>query len=352
MALDLPTGADSRRPGDERTVRLLDHDPDLGASLRPERLAEARLTALANTIALPRGPLDPATLSHHGQMPYGVLVLDGLIGRSVRLRETSATQLLGRSDLVTLEGTEAGARLVPVETAFTVLEPATVALLDDRFLLAVRRWPEIVAALFERLATQSARVATHLAISQLPRVEDRLQMLFWFLAERWGRMTPQGVIVPLKLTHDTLGRLIGARRPTVSLAVKELEARGAVHRRADGAWLLEQAEAVALSDDPDGLMPPRFVVERGFAVPGDGEPAIAADPAARPSAAARRGGDAAQAEHADLRAMSGPLRGRIERMRRVHAKARDDVSEMLLRAELTRRRSRALRENVSRGSPE
>ena len=29
-------------------------------------------------------------------------------------------------------------------------------------------------------------------------------MLLWYLAERWGRVTPDGVIVPLRLTHETL----------------------------------------------------------------------------------------------------------------------------------------------------
>ena len=48
------------------------------------------------------------------------------------------------------------------------------------------------------------------------------------------------MILPLKLTHELLGQLVGAKRPTVSLAIKELERRGTVHRRTDGAWLLEQ----------------------------------------------------------------------------------------------------------------
>jgi hypothetical protein len=126
---------------------------------------------------------------------------------------------------------------------WTVLEPVKLALLDERFLLTVRRWPEIVAALFERVAVQSMRLGTHRALCQLPRVEDRLHALLWFLAERWGRVSPQGVVLPIKLTQEVIGQLIGAKRPTVSLAIKELEARGTVLRRGDGAWLLEEAWA-------------------------------------------------------------------------------------------------------------
>jgi Crp-like helix-turn-helix protein len=49
---------------------------------------------------------------------------------------------------------------------------------------------------------------------------------------------PSGVVVPLELTHEALGHLVGARRPTVTLALSELGRQGAVTRRADGAWML------------------------------------------------------------------------------------------------------------------
>jgi Crp-like helix-turn-helix domain len=49
--------------------------------------------------------------------------------------------------------------------------------------------------------------------------------LFWHLAERWGRVSGNGVLVPLALTHRILGQLVGARRPTVSTALRELANR-------------------------------------------------------------------------------------------------------------------------------
>src|SRR3712207_5870012 len=60
----------------------------------------------------------------------------------------------------------------------------------------------------------------------------------WHLGERWGRMSPAGVVVPLALTHETIGRLAGAERPTVSLALTALAERGDVIRREDGAFVL------------------------------------------------------------------------------------------------------------------
>ena len=58
------------------------------------------------------------------------------------------------------------------------------------------------------------------------------------IAERTGRVTAEGTIIPVRLTHEALGKLVGARRPTVSLAMKELAADGRLRRQPDGTWLL------------------------------------------------------------------------------------------------------------------
>jgi actin-like ATPase involved in cell morphogenesis len=49
----------------------------------------------------------------------------------------------------------------------------------------------------------------------------------------------------LPLSHELLGQLIAARRPTVTLALRSLEAANAVRRCDDGSWLLtSMAEAM------------------------------------------------------------------------------------------------------------
>jgi CRP-like cAMP-binding protein len=226
-------------------IRLLDYDPELGASLRSERFAEARATAQAMAIEVPRGTRSAEELTDGREVPYGVLLLDGLAKRTVVLDGVVSAQLLGPGELVRVAGVATALALIPTDIRWTVLEPLTLALLDERFLLTVRRWPEIVAALFERLTAQEERRDVHRALSQLPRVEDRVHALLWLLAERWGRVTPQGVTLRLRLTHELIGQLVGAKRPTVSLALKELEERGTIHRRHDGGWLLHHAWTTA-----------------------------------------------------------------------------------------------------------
>ena len=77
----------------------------------------------------------------------------------------------------------------------------------------------------------------HLAVTRLNRVDVRLLVTLWFPAERWGRVTAEGVLLPLRLTHQILAQLIGARRPSVTTAVGELTAAGLGSRSPDGSWV-------------------------------------------------------------------------------------------------------------------
>lgn len=299
----------------QRTVRLLDYDPELGATLRPERRAEARESAQATLVRVGRGPCRADELTGGQGAVYGVLLLDGLVNRTVVLDGVSSAQLLGRGDLVRV-GDDLGDALVETAIRWTVLEPLSLALLDEGFLLTIRRWPELVAALFERLAAQEVRRDVHRALSQLPRVEDRIHALLWLLAERWGRVSPQGVTLHLRLTHELIGQLVGAKRPTVSIALKELERRGVVCRRSDGSWLLEEAWTRSPRANPS-------VVSDGAALVEERRPAPSPEPFTGSSLA--------------------EIRERVERMRRLHRRVQADVAGTITRAAAARARSDTLR---------
>jgi CRP/FNR family transcriptional regulator, cyclic AMP receptor protein len=82
-------------------------------------------------------------------------------------------------------------------------------------------------------------LAFNVAIHCLQHTELRLLVLFWHLADRFGRVTPTGTLVPLALSHSDLAELIGVARPSVSLSLKELAEQGLVRRnREDKTWLL------------------------------------------------------------------------------------------------------------------
>ena len=70
-------------------------------------------------------------------------------------------------------------------------------------------------------------------------------LMFALLGERWGRMTPEGVHVELKLTHSLIASLVGARRPTVTATLRSLHEKGIVTRDVRGGWLLRPGNVVA-----------------------------------------------------------------------------------------------------------
>jgi CRP/FNR family transcriptional regulator, cyclic AMP receptor protein len=219
-----------------RWERLLDLDSDLAEALGAEAAARARDRVGVATVRLAEGTWRPETIAPEARRAFGLIVCDGLIVRELDLAGTLTAELLGPGDIVALG--QSGEPLLRTGEHWQVSGDATVAILDDRLLPALHAWPTLSSRLIARAARQAARAAEQRAISQLPRVELRIRALLWHLAERWGRMGPTGVVLPLELTHGALGHLVGARRPTVTLALGDLARDGAVIRRQDGAWML------------------------------------------------------------------------------------------------------------------
>src|SRR5437763_5584769 len=114
--------------------------------------------------------------------------------------------------------------LVLTELArWQALAPTRIALLDREFGLRAGGIP-LVARELIRCATRTSTwlLAKSLVLSA-PAVGDRLLLLFALLGERWGKVTPRGVVLKLPLTHAMLAALCGTRRPSVTLALHSLE---------------------------------------------------------------------------------------------------------------------------------
>ena len=73
--------------------------------------------------------------------------------------------------------------------------------------------------------------------------------LMWLLAGSWGRVTLAGIILPLSLSHEFLGGLVGARRPTVTLALHKLAERGSLIRH-ENEWLILEPPGAPVSSEP------------------------------------------------------------------------------------------------------
>jgi hypothetical protein len=219
-----------------RAAPLFDIDAELAERLDEHQRAAARSRAIVPVVELGAGPWSPEQLGDGASHAYALMVTDGLVLRELLLVGSTASELLGPGDLVALGPPDDA--LLPVTPEWSVPQTARIAILDHRIAAILRTWPGVGRVLLERAARREIRLSTHRAIAQLSRVDQRLLAFVAHIAERWGRVGANGVVVPIHLTHETLGRLIGARRPTVSLALKELAADGLLRRRDDGAWLL------------------------------------------------------------------------------------------------------------------
>ena len=230
--------APSLSPPPPSVVALLDADAELAFAVPVADRERARRVLVTPAIALDPGAIELADLPQPETM-FAALVVEGELVCEVEFAGRSLSGSLSPGDVLTpwepdIDG-------LPVRRRLFAISPVRLAVLDTRFLMASARWPSLMLTIQRRLAEQEYRRAVHGAICQLPRVHDRLIAILRLLASRSGRVSPDGIIVPVKATHEALGRLIGARRPTVSLALKELEDDGRLRRLPGGGWLLRDA---------------------------------------------------------------------------------------------------------------
>jgi CRP/FNR family transcriptional regulator, cyclic AMP receptor protein len=221
-----------------RDVALLDLDPDLGALLPRERRGKARAALRVRELEIGRGPWAGGELANTSARHVGLLLLWGAMTREVVLEDTVSSELIAPGDVIRPWEASPRPELLRPRVRWQALADARLAVLDHAFAMGLGRYPEVNLMLIDRIAARTTRAATMKAITQLHSVDRRLVALFWHLAESWGYVRPEGVIVPLELSHRLLGELIGAPRPSVSTALATLGRDGRVSRHSDRGWLL------------------------------------------------------------------------------------------------------------------
>jgi CRP-like cAMP-binding protein len=187
---------------------------------------------LARVLPMRRGGWEPANGARTGRRP-SLLIVEGALLHTVIVRGREGADLLGAGDLVPVDSGEP-----PFATRHRVLVPGRVAVLDDRVMLGAAAEPEITIALADTALRRAGALAGQVVLAQLVAIDDRLRILFPSLAERWGRVTADGVVLPSFLSHTVLSALVGARRPSLTAAVSRLVDDGTVRRLPDRRWLL------------------------------------------------------------------------------------------------------------------
>lgn len=218
---------------------LLRLDPDLGGGLDAAGLAAAE-KVLVPVSTVRSGRWRPPDRVAAGPSDLGFLVVEGLLMRRVMIAEMRCTELLGRGDLLrpwSIDSVEMSS--VPIEADWRVVDQgAKFAVLDRNVTRQIGGWPSITCELFDRTIRRARWLSFQLAVCHTKQVRTRLLMILWHFADRWGRVTKDGVAVGLELSHATLGEIVGARRPTVTTALGRLREEGKLRSAAGSRWLL------------------------------------------------------------------------------------------------------------------
>ncbi|HUA43907.1 MAG TPA: helix-turn-helix domain-containing protein [Solirubrobacteraceae bacterium] len=208
-------------------IQLLIADPDLAEEMPVEARELATELIRVRTFRVAKGRWKPPEL---GPGATGLLLLDGLMVRTLTLGRVSSSEVVGPTDIIRPWENDLLPSLVPAVTDWRVLEQARVGLLDTRTTELIGHWPQLSAAIGGRLLRRSRSLAYLMAAQHFIRVEDRLLASLWHLASMWGRVTRQGTVVPFRLTHEMLASIIGAQRPTTTTAVHSLARQGRLTR--------------------------------------------------------------------------------------------------------------------------
>lgn len=221
------------------SVHLTDEDPSL-LDLVPDRERSAARRALtATAYEIPAGPWTPGRLASSSDPHLGLLVLEGLVLRDVSVAHTTCGELVGAGELLRPWDAFGEQAPMPIEVEWKALEPLRLAVLEHEFAAVLATWPKLVHSFVERAVERSHSLALHVAIHCIRRVDTSLLVLFAHLADRFGKVTPEGIVIPTRLTQQDLGKLVGATRQSINAALGELAECETLKRREDGSWVLE-----------------------------------------------------------------------------------------------------------------
>ncbi len=225
-------------------MSVLAADRELAAAVPTADLPRTQRALWAASLSFEAGPIDLESASLPPTV-FALLLLKGAVLRRTGLSDRPMVELLLAGDVLSPWAPSPAPSVT--QRRLIARDDVRLAVLDERFMKVAAIWPTLMVAIHRRLHNQQHRLATHGAISQLPRVEQRVMAIMRLLAARSGIVTVRGTELSVALTHEEIAQLTGSRRPTVSLAIKELRQNGHLDRCDDGTWLLPRGPGDAPS---------------------------------------------------------------------------------------------------------
>jgi CRP/FNR family transcriptional regulator, cyclic AMP receptor protein len=198
----------------------------------------ATLNSIRQNTFFPRG----AVLFIEGEPPRGLFVLcsgqakltaNSPEGHSLTLRTVEAGEIIGLSSVVSDR---------PYPATAETLSSCQIGFIPRlEFLRFLRSSPDVSMRVAKHLSMElheAWRQARMVALA--PDTHAKLAQFLIDQAEKHGQTTGDGLRISLHMTHEEIGRNIGASRESVSRILKDLRSRGVISVNG-GAIIIRQA---------------------------------------------------------------------------------------------------------------
>lgn len=226
-------------------VRFFEIEPDLLCRIGATDADALRRQAVVPVMRVPRGKWrSPRSDS---PSPGGLyFILEGFVVLMVLSSGKRGAEIFGSGDII--NPTPEGGSYAPLtfDSTWLALTPTRVAVLDGEFLRCLARCPAVAQQILSNMSRRCEKIALDRSVAQVRGLANRIVLRLWEVAERWGTVTADGTVLPLRLSHETLSELLGASRPSVTDAIHDLMRDGKLDRRMDGRWILLREQPARL----------------------------------------------------------------------------------------------------------
>src|SRR5262249_43238289 len=144
-------------------------------------------------------------------------VAGGHDGREVLFSIMGAGEVIG--ELSVLDGQPRSATLVAIE-------PAELAVIDREPLLAMlKSSPDLMLKMVGVLATRLRTLSEHCESISTLTGATRLAKVLVSLAKKHGVSSPEGIVIPVRLSQQDLGNMVGVTRERVNHLLRDWSGR-------------------------------------------------------------------------------------------------------------------------------
>lgn len=127
--------------------------------------------------------------------------------------------------------------------------PVRLAEIDrDAFVAALTAHPDLAVDILRGMADRMSDFHHRVGHLLTQRVEQRLASALLSLSRPDPGASGASASQDIRLTHEDLANLLGARRPTISAAISQLEARGLIARTGRSLSVRDRPGLAALAD--------------------------------------------------------------------------------------------------------